>query len=143
MSLINHYFIIAFHYCNSNFVDCVFIADYWSSSEIILHCKPEDYELLGKEHAFVLINHCYETDWLFLWALCEKLQILGGARGFGKNMIKHIPIAGWFFNLAGHIFLARDFEKDKNVIDKKMKTIMSHKFPAWVRFYFNLTYRSQ
>lgn len=90
----------------------------------------------------MLINHCYETDWLFLWTLCEKLHILGGARGFGKNMIKHIPIAGWFFRLAGHIFLARDYEKDKHVIDERMKSIMSYKFPAWVRMSsedFNLT----
>lgn len=123
------------------FVEIVFIADYWSNSELILYCKPEDFKLLGKEHNFSLMNHCYEIDWLYGWAVIDRFATLGHSRGFIKNGIKYIPIAGWFFKLAEHIFLERDFEKDKEVIEKQIQYTLEINEPAWVsnKYYLMLS----
>jgi len=110
---------------------CVFIADWWSNSELIIYCKKDVFDVLGKEHHFTLINHCYEIDWLIGWLVIEKFGCLGNARGFIKNVIKYIPIAGWFFGFAEHIFLARSYEKDKAVIEERMKDFLEYPECSW------------
>lgn len=112
-------------------LECVFIADWWSNSELIIYCKKDVYDLLGKEHHFALMNHGYEIDFLIGWLLIEKVGCLGNARGFIKNVIKYIPIAGWFFGFAEHIFLARSFEKDKAVIEERMGDILQYPSPSF------------
>jgi len=110
---------------------CVFIVDFWSNSELIIYCKKDVFDVLGKEHHFTLMNHCYEIDWLIGWLVLEKFGCLGNARGFIKNVIKYIPIAGWFFGLSEHIFLARSFDKDKAVIEERIKDIMGYPDCSW------------
>jgi lysophosphatidic acid acyltransferase/lysophosphatidylinositol acyltransferase len=113
--------------------ECIFLYDYWSESEFILHCTKEDLEYFGKEHNLAVFNHIYEIDWLIAWVLIDKFKGLGYARGFIKNSIKYIPLWGWFFGMAGHIFLKRSFEKDKELIEKKIAEYMN--FPStncWV-----------
>lgn len=89
------------------------------------------FETLGQEHHFALMNHCYEIDWLIGWLLIEKFGCLGNARGFIKNVIKYIPICGWFFGFAEHIFLQRDFEKDKAVIEERYEDIVQYPDPSF------------
>ncbi|CAO1422042.1 unnamed protein product [Diamesa tonsa] len=122
---------LMYYVCWTWLAQIIFIADYWSNSELILYCKPEDFKLLGKEHNFSLMNHCYEIDWLYGWAVIDRFATLGHSRGFIKNGIKYIPIAGWFFKLAEHIFLERDFEKDKEVIEKQIQYTLEINEPAW------------
>lgn len=113
-------------------LECVFIVDYWSNAELIIYCKKDVFDMLGKEHHFALINHCYEIDWLIGWLVIEKFGCLGNARGFIKSVIKYIPIAGWFFGFAEHIFLQRSFEKDKQVIEERMDDILQYPDNAWI-----------
>lgn len=89
------------------------------------------FDVLGKEHHFTLINHCYEIDWLIGWLVIEKFGCLGNARGFIKNVIKYIPIAGWFFGLSEHIFLARSYDKDKAVIEERLRDILQYPDCSW------------
>ncbi|CRK87461.1 CLUMA_CG001262, isoform A [Clunio marinus] len=110
---------------------CVFIADFWSNTELIIYCKKEVFDVLGKEHHFTLMNHCYEIDWLIGWLVLEKFGCLGNARGFIKNVIKYIPICGWFFGFAEHIFLQRSFEKDKAVIEERLDDILQYPDNSW------------
>ncbi|KAG5677568.1 hypothetical protein PVAND_007318 [Polypedilum vanderplanki] len=107
---------------------CIFVYDYWSESEFVLHCTKEDFEYFGKEHNLAIFNHIYEIDWLIAWVLIDKFKGLGYARGFIKHTIKYIPLWGWFFGMAGHIFLKRSFDKDKVLIEKKISEYM--KFPS-------------
>jgi lysophosphatidic acid acyltransferase / lysophosphatidylinositol acyltransferase len=113
------------------FLECVFIADCWSNSELIIYCKKEVFDVLGKEHHFALMNHCYEIDWLIGWLVIEKFGCLGNARGFIKNVIKYIPICGWFFGFSEHIFLQRSFDKDKAVLEERMNDILQYPDFSW------------
>jgi lysophosphatidic acid acyltransferase / lysophosphatidylinositol acyltransferase len=78
------------------------------------------------------MNHCYEIDWLVGWHILEKKHMLGSGRGFVKNVIKYIPIAGWFFGLSEHIFLQRSYEKDKQVIEESLQDILNYPDNAFV-----------
>lgn len=106
--------------------------DYWSNTELIIYCKEDVYSLLGKEHHFTLMNHGYEIDWLIGWLVIDKFGCLGNARGFVKNVIKYIPLAGWFFGLAEHIFLQRSFEKDKAVLEERIGDYADYPDPCWM-----------
>lgn len=111
---------------------CVFVIDFWSNSQLILYCKKEDYEYFGKEHNFTLINHSYEIDWLVGWLLIDKFHGLGCTRGFIKNPIKYIPICGWFFGFAEHIFLQRSFDKDRKVIEQRISEYANYPTCTWM-----------
>lgn len=100
-----------------------------------MHCKKEDFEYFGNEPNLSICNHIYEIDWLIAWVLIDKFHRLGYARGFVKGTIKFIPIWGWFFGLAGHIFLKRSFEKDKEIIEDKIKEYMTCTENSWIALY--------
>lgn len=69
-----YYFIIVF-LC---VVELVFMAEWWAETEISVYIDPDDYEkYYGKEHAFLLMNHCYEIDWLMGWQFCDGIEVLG------------------------------------------------------------------
>lgn len=110
----------------------MFVYECFAESEIIIYCKPEDFKLLGKEHSLTVINHSYEIDFIILWLLIDKFKGLGNSRGFVKNEIKYIPIWGFFFGLAEHIFLERSFEKDKNTIENRVRDYMANIENNWL-----------
>lgn len=114
------------------FLECVFIVDCWSNSELIIYCKKEVFDVLGKEHHFALMNHGYEIDWLIGWLLIDKFGLLGNARGFIKNVIKYIPICGWFFGFSEHVFLQRSFDKDKAVIEERISDFLQYPDNSWM-----------
>lgn len=113
-------------------LEIVYVYEVWAESEIIIYCKRDDFELLGKEASLTIINHSYEIDFIILWLLIDKFKGLGNSRGFVKNEIKYIPVWGFFFGLAGHIFLQRSFEKDKNIIEEKVKDYMTNIPNNWL-----------
>lgn len=64
---------------NKSFIssEIVFLADWWSKSNLTLHISKKDYEQCGKEHGLLIMNHTYETDWLLGWMFTEKIGVLG------------------------------------------------------------------
>lgn len=64
--------------------------------------------------------------------MIEKFGGLGCTRGFIKNPIKYIPICGWFFGLAEHVFLLRSFDKDEKVIEKNIAEYMTYPNSTWI-----------
>ena len=54
------------------------MAQWWAGNEctVVLE-KPEDYDLIGKEHNITIMNHKYDIDWLMAWILAERFQMLG------------------------------------------------------------------
>jgi lysophosphatidic acid acyltransferase/lysophosphatidylinositol acyltransferase len=62
----------------------------------------------------------------------EKFHGLGCTRGFIKNAIKYIPICGWFFGFAEHVFLQRSFEQDRKVIEQRIAEYMTYPNATWI-----------
>jgi hypothetical protein len=54
--------------------------------------------------ALLIMNHTYETDWLFGWMFCEKVGVLGNCKAYAKKVISYIPTIGMLFNMSMSIF---------------------------------------
>lgn len=60
------------------FSELVFMGDWWSDSNVVLYIKREDFDKYwGKEHAYCVMNHTYEIDWLIGWMTCDRIRMLG------------------------------------------------------------------
>lgn len=54
------------------------MGDWWAGSNIILYMNKNDYDKYwGKEHAYCVMNHTYEIDWLIGWMICDRIHMLG------------------------------------------------------------------
>ena len=54
----------------------VFLAEWWSTSTCSIFTDDETWNLMGKEHALVIMNHSYEVDWLMGWLVCEQSRLI-------------------------------------------------------------------
>ena len=65
--------------------EIVFLVEWWSGTKVKLYADPKVVDqYFGKEHALLLLNHCYETDWLVGWVICERAKILGVSSKIGR-----------------------------------------------------------
>ena len=103
--------------------------------------------------ALLIMNHTYETDWLFGWMFCEKVGVLGNCKAYAKKVISYIPTIGLLFNMsmsiflhlkliylicigwswkfAEFVFLERSFDKDREIITKQLNEIFDYPDPVW------------
>lgn len=59
-------------------VELVMLGDWWSNTRILIYSEKETFDkYFGKEHAFCIMNHSYEVDWLIGWMLANRVQCLG------------------------------------------------------------------
>lgn len=76
--LLYSYWCILITYLLHVISELVFMGDWWSSSEIVLYIDKEDFKKYwGKEHAYCVMNHTYEIDWLIGWMFCDRIRLLG------------------------------------------------------------------
>ncbi|KAA0190417.1 hypothetical protein HAZT_HAZT008713 [Hyalella azteca] len=55
----------------------LFLAEWWSGSEVRVYTDPEDRKLWGREHSLIIMNHTYEVDWLMGWMVADRCGVLG------------------------------------------------------------------
>ncbi|XP_017755673.1 PREDICTED: 1-acyl-sn-glycerol-3-phosphate acyltransferase gamma-like [Eufriesea mexicana] len=123
---------IIYYLCYSLHCQLVFLAEWWSGSDIIIYVDKETFEkYFAKEPAFVIMNHSYELDWVMGWLLCERLGILGNTKAYVKKEIRYIPTLGWSWKFADCLFLERNWEQDKNTIGSQIKEISNYT-GAWL-----------
>lgn len=62
----------------SFFVEIVFLASWWSDSSVVVYTESENFKkYFGREHAYLIMNHTYEVDWLIGWIFCDSVGVLG------------------------------------------------------------------
>jgi lysophosphatidic acid acyltransferase / lysophosphatidylinositol acyltransferase len=113
-------------------LELVALTEWWSGSTITYYVSKEDWELAGKEHHLLLMNHSYEVDWLFGWLYCEKARVLGNCKAYAKKVIAYIPAIGWGWKFAEFVFLERSFEKDRIIIEKQLNEIFDYPSPVYL-----------
>ena len=58
--------------------ELVFMSEWWSGTDTVLYIDKQDFDkYFGKEHAYLLMNHSYEIDWLIGWVFCDRIRCLG------------------------------------------------------------------
>jgi lysophosphatidic acid acyltransferase/lysophosphatidylinositol acyltransferase len=53
------------------------IANYWGEFEFEIFATDEDFNKIGKENCFCVLNHKYDLDWLVGWIICQRFNLLG------------------------------------------------------------------
>ena len=110
----------------------LFLADWWSGSEVRLHLSKDLLATVGSEHALIVMNHHYEIDWLYGWMIADRFgQALGNARVCVKSMLRYVPVVGWAWALSDVIFLERSWDKDKELMARGVKTLCDYPDPMW------------
>ncbi|XP_033211115.1 1-acyl-sn-glycerol-3-phosphate acyltransferase gamma-like [Belonocnema kinseyi] len=124
---------INYYLCYSFYSQLVFMAEWWADLEIVLYSDKEEFKkYYGKEHAYCVMNHSYEIDWLVGWVFCERINILGNCKAYAKKSIQYVPTLGWAWKFAESIFLERSWEKDKETIDVQIKELTDYPDPIWL-----------
>lgn len=113
-------------------LELVAIAECWSGSHLKVYISKEDLAIAGSEHALLVMNHAYETDWLFGWMFTEKIGVLGNCKAYAKKVISYIPTIGWNWKFAEFVFLERSFDKDKEIIKHQLSEIFDYPDPVWL-----------
>ncbi|UMM36063.1 hypothetical protein L5515_008391 [Caenorhabditis briggsae] len=75
------------------------------------------------EPAILIMNHRTRLDWLFSWNALYKMDpwLLTSEKISLKAPLKMIPGAGWAMSSGCYIFLDRNFEKDKPILERIVK----------------------
>lgn len=55
----------------------LFLAEWWSGSDVRVFASEECFNKWGKEHALIIMNHTYEVDWLMGWIIADRSKTLG------------------------------------------------------------------
>ncbi|XP_005111448.1 1-acyl-sn-glycerol-3-phosphate acyltransferase delta [Aplysia californica] len=109
------------HLAYAHWSQFTFLAQWWSGTEVILYAKEEDVRHVGKEHVLTIMNHKYDIDWLMAWILAERFQMLGNTKIYGKQFLKYVPLIGWAWYFTESIFLKRQWEHDKKIIETDLR----------------------
>ncbi|CAH2010613.1 unnamed protein product [Acanthoscelides obtectus] len=118
------------------FLELVFLGDWWSGTNVIFYIDRNDFEKYwGKEHAYCVMNHTYEVDWLIGWMIADRNHLLGNCKAYAKKVVQYIPVLGWSWKFSEFVFLERDFKKDKGVINEQIKELAEHPDPMWLLFF--------
>ena len=57
--------------------EILFLAEWWSETDITVYASDESFNSWGKEHALIIMNHTFEVDWLMGWIVADRSQTLG------------------------------------------------------------------
>uniref|UniRef100_A0A1B6DHQ2 Phospholipid/glycerol acyltransferase domain-containing protein n=1 Tax=Clastoptera arizonana TaxID=38151 RepID=A0A1B6DHQ2_9HEMI len=124
---INYYLAYSLH------AELVFMAEWWSKSDVYIYIDKDDFKkYYGKEHAYLVMNHRYDIDWLMGWVFCERLGVLGNCKAYAKKSIQYVPTMGWGWKFSESVFLERSFDKDKEAIARQIKELGDYPDPIWL-----------
>ncbi|KAF4517274.1 hypothetical protein B566_EDAN008608 [Ephemera danica] len=107
------------------FSELVFLAEWWSGSDVIMYIEKEDFEqFYGKEHGYLIMNHAYDIDWLMGWVFCDRIRLLGNCKTYAKKVLQYIPTMGFAWKFGESVFLERNWDKDKAIIGKQLTELL-------------------
>ena len=115
-----------------NFVQLLFLADWWSDSEVRIYADPALVSEVGQHSALIIMNHHFELDWMFGWMVADRFGVLGNARVFVKKMLKYVPIVGWAWNFSDVAYLERNWEKDQDIMTQSVQALSDYPDPVWL-----------
>ena len=71
----------------------------------------------------LISNHVSFTDAFAIFALARSVGQHGHIRSFAKKTLSYQPVFGWFWHILNFIFLARDWDRDREQISKQLKAL--------------------
>lgn len=124
---------LLYYLCFSFHSQLLFMAVWWSGCKLNVFIDPEVLKKnVGNEHVLLLMNHCYEIDWLMGWMFCDYAHVLGNCKAYAKKAISYIPTVGWSWKFSEFIFLERNYDKDKVAIETQLNELLDYPSPMWL-----------
>ncbi|XP_014242714.1 1-acyl-sn-glycerol-3-phosphate acyltransferase gamma-like [Cimex lectularius] len=122
-----------YYLCYSLYSQLVFMAEWWSGSDIVVYTDKEVFKkYFGKEHAFLILNHTYDIDWLIGWIFCDRVGVLGNCKAYAKKSIQYVPTMGWAWKFSESVFLERNWDKDKDTIGRQVAQLCQYPDPMFL-----------
>ena len=90
------------------------------------------------EFCVLLSNHPTTADWMFLWNWLFRYGDLTQLKIVLKGGLRAAPVIGWALQMACHLFLARDWERDQRHVQRLVHHYCTAMRPAsgWVSALF-------
>lgn len=126
---INYYLLYSLHSL------IVFILEWWSNCDVKVFTDPETMKKIGTEDSILIVNHTYDIDWMLGWVLAERLSILGGVKCVIKKSIASLPILGWAWRVSDFLFLDRNWEKDRTLMEQQCIDLHDYPTFSWVTLF--------
>jgi len=127
---------INYYLAYSLYSQLVFMAEWWSGTTVYIYIDKDDFaKYYGKEHAYLVMNHRYDVDWLVGWIFCERIRVLGNCKAYAKKSIKYVPTIGWAWKFAESVFLERNWDKDKEAIGVQVRELADYPDPIMLLLY--------
>lgn len=77
----------------------------------------------------IMCNHQIYSDWIFLWALMDRIDRAGEVKIIMKRSLRQIPIFGWSMRCFDFVFLNRKWEMDQVHFTKKLRGFVESEAP--------------
>lgn len=116
-----------------------FVADTWWSLCVLtgkalhgLELKVTGDNVPEKENAILVCNHQQMADIYVIMFFARTKGRLGDLKWFVKDIIKYIPGIGWGMYFLDCVYVKRNWEQDKDKIDRLFSKYKSAKIPIWL-----------
>ncbi|CAL4066495.1 unnamed protein product [Meganyctiphanes norvegica] len=126
---INYYLLYSLH------AIILFTPQWWSNSDIRIFTDDETMKKIGKEDCILILNHTHDLDWMLGWLLADRTAILGGVKCMVKRAIASVPTFGWAWGFSDYLFLDRNWENDKSIIQKQCLYLQNYATPSWLALF--------
>lgn len=77
----------------------------------------------------LISNHQIYSDWIYLWALMDRIDRAGELKIIMKRSLRQVPIFGWSMRFFDFVFLNRKWEQDQAHFTKKLRGFVDSKAP--------------
>jgi lysocardiolipin and lysophospholipid acyltransferase len=83
----------------------------------------------------IMANHQIYSDWIYLWALMDRIDRAGEVKIIMKRSLRQVPIFGWSMRFFDFVFLNRKWEKDQAHFRKKLDGFVESDSPFCLLIY--------
>lgn len=87
------------------------------------------------ERVLLIANHRTEVDWMYLWDLAIRKNMLGYIKYILKSSLMKLPIFGWGFHILEFISVERKWEADALKIKQMLATFKDPQDPLWLALF--------
>ena len=77
----------------------------------------------------MMSNHQIYSDWIYLWALMDRIDRAGEVKIIMKRSLRDVPIFGWSMRFFDFVFLNRKWEQDQAHFTKKLRGFVESNYP--------------
>jgi 1-acyl-sn-glycerol-3-phosphate acyltransferase len=107
---------------------CVLTAKHMNGTRIVVSGDAIPVE----ENAVVFANHQQMSDIFIIMIFSIPMRRLGDLKWFVKDVLKYIPGVGWGMLFLDCIFVKRNWEADRNLIESMFSKFKRDKIPVWL-----------